>query len=130
MIKKSDELPLVQSLIKKFSIITSDINKPVRNLSGGNQQKVVLAKWLSTDPVLLILDQPTRGIDVGAKAEIYRLIQNLSEAGHAIVLISDELQEILGMCDRIAVMHEGKIIGIVDHSEANQHLLLEMAYGK
>ena len=129
-IKNSDEMPLIQSLVKKFSIVTSDVNKPVRNLSGGNQQKVVLAKWLSTDPVLLILDQPTRGIDVGAKAEIYRLIQNLSEAGHAIVLISDELQEILGMCDRIAVMHEGKITGIIDHSEANQHLLLEMAYGK
>jgi len=130
LIKKTRELPLVNDLVKKFNIITSDINKPVRTLSGGNQQKVVLAKWLSTNPALLILDQPTRGIDVGAKAEIYRLIQNLSEAGHAIVLISDELQEILGMCDRIVIMHEGKITGILDHSEANQHLLLELAYGK
>ena len=90
---------------------------------------MVLAKWLSTEPVLLILDQPTRGIDVGAKAEIYKLIQKLSISGHAIILISDEIQEILGMCDRIVVMHEGKITGTLDQSEANQHKLLELAYG-
>ncbi len=129
LINSKKELPIVQGFVDKFNIIVNDLNRPVSNLSGGNQQKVVLAKWLSTDPVLLILDQPTRGIDVGAKAEIYKLIQKLSEAGHAIVLISDEIQEILGMCDRIAVMHEGKITGILDHSEANQHLLLELAYG-
>jgi len=83
----------------------------VVNLSGGNQQKVVLAKWLNTSPEILILDEPTRGIDVGAKYEIYAIINGLAEAGKGVVMISSEMPELLGMCDRIYVMNEGRIVG-------------------
>jgi ABC-type sugar transport system ATPase subunit len=100
-----------------------------RNLSGGNQQKVALARWLMTDPKVLILDEPTQGIDVGAKAEIYHLIGELAADGMAIVMISSETAEILGLSDRVAVMAKGEIVGILDRNEANPQLILEMALG-
>ena len=83
-------------------------------MSGGNQQKVVLAKWLALGPKVLIVDEPTRGIDVGAKAEIYRLLRDLAGAGVVIVMISSDMEEILHMSDRVAVMHEGRITGVLD----------------
>ena len=108
-------------------IKTPSLLQRVRNLSGGNQQKVVLSRWLLTEPEILILDEPTRGIDVGAKAEIYRLMVELARAGKAIVMISSELPEILGMSDRILVMHEGRMTGIFSRAEASQETIMAAA---
>ncbi|MDX9934967.1 MAG: sugar ABC transporter ATP-binding protein [Sphaerochaetaceae bacterium] len=101
----------------------------IKNLSGGNQQKVVLAKWLNADASILIFDEPTRGIDVGAKVEIYNLLVELIKAGKSIIMISSEMPELLGMCDRIAVMHEGKLMGILSKEEATQEKILHLAAG-
>jgi ribose transport system ATP-binding protein len=128
-IRRKKERIIVNRQIENMHIITPNLEREVRYLSGGNQQKVVLAKWLVTNSSVLILDQPTRGIDVQAKREIYKLINQLAEAGHAIVLISDEMQEIIGMCDRIIVMHEGKIFGRIKSKDATQNKLLKMANG-
>src|SRR6185503_9462824 len=91
----------------------------VRELSGGNQQKVVLAKWVATKPRILIMDEPTRGIDVGAKAEIHALVGRLAGEGMAILMISSELPEVLGMSDRVLVMHEGRMVAAFDRADAN-----------
>ena len=98
-----------------------------RTLSGGNQQKVVLAKWLSTKPRILILDEPTRGIDVGTKAAVHALMSNLAAEGIAILMISSELPEVLGMSDRILVMHEGHMTGLFNHAEATQEKIINAA---
>jgi putative multiple sugar transport system ATP-binding protein len=95
------------------------------NLSGGNQQKVVLSKWLFASPEILILDEPTRGIDVGAKYEIYTIINRLASEGKGIILLSSELPEILGICDRIYVMRRGKIVGEVPAKDASQELIMK-----
>jgi ABC-type sugar transport system ATPase subunit len=100
-----------------------------KNLSGGNQQKVALARWLMTEPKILILDEPTQGIDVGAKAEIYRLIGELAQKGLAILMISSEMPEILGMSDRVAVMVKGEIAAVLDRKDATPHAVLELALG-
>jgi rhamnose transport system ATP-binding protein len=113
----------------KLSVKAQSADTLARNLSGGNQQKVALARWLMTDPKVLILDEPTQGIDVGAKAEIYHLIGELAADGMAIVMISSETAEILGLSDRVAVMAKGEIVGILDRNEANPQLILEMALG-
>ncbi len=99
------------------------------SLSGGNQQKVVLSKWLSTNPRVLILDEPTRGIDVGAKAEIYRILARLASEGLAILLISSEMEEVLGMSHRIGVMSGGRLVGTLDRAEADQSKLIRLATG-
>jgi putative multiple sugar transport system ATP-binding protein len=96
----------------------------VVNLSGGNQQKVVLSKWLFANPDILILDEPTRGIDVGAKYEIYTIINRLASEGKGIILISSELPEILGVCDRIYVMRDGKVVGELPAKDATQELIM------
>jgi ABC-type sugar transport system ATPase subunit len=114
---------------RRFRVKAPSVETPVRDLSGGNQQKVSLARWLMTDPQILILDEPTQGIDVGAKSEIYTLIGELAERGLAILLISSELPEILGMSDRIAVMHKGRITGVLDANEADAHRVMELALG-
>lgn len=106
---------------------TPSLDERIGNLSGGNQQKVLIGRWLLTQPRILILDEPTRGIDVGAKAEIHRLIGKLAGQGVAVIMISSELPEILGMSDRIMVMHEGKVTGFLDRSEANQVNIMELA---
>jgi len=115
--------------VHQLAIKTPSLETPVGNLSGGNQQKVALARWLAAEPVLLILDEPTQGVDVGAKAEIHRLMSELAGAGLAIVMISSELPEVLGMSDRIAVMHGGTIAGVLDRAEATQESILERALG-
>ena len=99
------------------------------NLSGGNQQKVVLAKWLALGPKVLIVDEPTRGIDVGAKAEIYTLLRDLAHAGVAILMISSDMEEILNMSDRVAVMHEGAITGTLPRAECTEERIMTLAVG-
>jgi putative multiple sugar transport system ATP-binding protein len=108
----------------KLRIRCTSVFQPVVNLSGGNQQKVVLAKWLFADPEVLILDEPTRGIDVGAKFEIYTLMAELAAAGKCIVMISSEMPELLGMCDRICVMNEGRFVGEFAGAEASQEKIM------
>jgi rhamnose transport system ATP-binding protein len=114
---------------QRFAIKAPSIDAAVETLSGGNQQKVALARWLATEPRVLILDEPTQGVDVGAKAEIHALIADLASRGLAIILISSELPEILGMSDRIAVMHAGTIIATLDRDTATQERLLTLALG-
>ncbi len=111
----------------KIKIKTPSLEQKIMNLSGGNQQKVLVARWLMSEPEILILDEPTRGIDVGAKAEIHTLITNLAAKGKAIILVSSELPEILGMSDRIAVMREGKLTGIVERKDATQEVVMRYA---
>ena len=113
----------------RLSVKTPATFTPAGSLSGGNQQKVALARWLATDPRVLILDEPTQGIDVGAKSEIHRLICDLAEAGMAIIMISSELPEILGMSDRIAVMRGGTVVGLMDRGEATQQKIIELGLG-
>ncbi|WP_434291025.1 sugar ABC transporter ATP-binding protein [Celeribacter sp. SCSIO 80788] len=108
-------------------IKTPNLDERIENLSGGNQQKALIARWLMIHPKILILDEPTRGIDVGAKAEIHRLISRLAGEGVAVVMISSELPEVLGMADRIMVMHEGHLTGILDRDEADQVKIMELA---
>jgi inositol transport system ATP-binding protein len=110
-------------------IKTPSLLEIIRNLSGGNQQKVLISRWLLTEPDLLILDEPTRGIDVGAKSEIYRLMTEFVRSGKAIIMISSELPEVLGMSDRIMVMHEGDKVGELSRGEATQEKILQMATG-
>jgi ribose transport system ATP-binding protein len=105
------------------------MQQPVGLLSGGNQQKVVLAKWLCRTPRVLILDEPTRGIDVGAKSEIYALMDSLAHEGMAILMISSDLEEILGMSDRVLVMHEGRLAGELDRGELREEAIMHLATG-
>ena len=116
-------------LIDRLKVRPPDPAKRIRNLSGGNQQKVVIAKWLSRDPRILILDEPTRGIDVGAKAEIYALIDGLADKGVGIIVISSELPEVLGISDRILVMREGLMVGEFGRGEADQDDIMHLAAG-
>jgi rhamnose transport system ATP-binding protein len=121
------ERALAATFRQRLEIKASSIHQPARSLSGGNQQKVALARWLATEPQILILDEPTQGIDVGAKAEIHRLMGELASQGMAIVLISSEMPELLGMADRIAVMRGGRLAGIVAAAEATRESLLQLA---
>ncbi|SHJ80856.1 ribose ABC transporter ATP-binding protein RbsA [Tepidibacter formicigenes] len=128
-IYKSKEEGEVDNYIDKMSIKTPGMNQIIKNLSGGNQQKVAIAKAIMTDPKVLILDEPTRGVDVGAKKEIYDLINILKEQGKAIIMISSEMPEVLGMSDRIIVLYEGKITGEFDMADATQEKIMRSAVG-
>jgi len=121
------EAILAQSMCERFKVRTPNTAQIVGNLSGGNQQKVVLAKWLSRTPRLLILDEPTRGIDVGAKSEIYALMDELANQGAAILMISSDLEEILGMSDRVLVMHEGNLAGAIARAELTEEAIMHLA---
>lgn len=116
--------------IHKLRVKTPSLQQVIRNLSGGNQQKVLISRWLLTEPEILIVDEPTRGIDVGAKAEIHKLMSQLVEEGKAMIMISSELPEILGMSDRVMVMHEGEVTGILEKEEMNQENILKLASGE
>jgi rhamnose transport system ATP-binding protein len=129
LIDFSRERAIAGSYVEKFAIKTRSLDAEVGTLSGGNQQKVALARWLATDPEVLILDEPTQGVDVGAKAEIHKLMGQLAGRGLAIVMISSELPEVLGMSDRIAVMHAGTVVGEMSREEATQEKILELALG-
>ncbi len=126
-VKEREIEELCQQQKARLRVRTPDLEEPVLNLSGGNQQKVLIARWLMTKPRILILDEPTRGIDVGAKAEIHKLISELAGQGVAVMMISSEMPEVLGMSDRILVMHEGRMTGIVDRKDANQVKIMELA---
>lgn len=128
-IRKGKEQALVAKLITDLSIKTAHENLTVSSLSGGNQQKVVIGKWLATKPKILILDEPTRGVDIGAKREIYELMNMLAAEGVAIVMVSSELPEVLGMSDRVLVMHEGRITGEFRREELNQEAIMHAATG-
>lgn len=128
-VDRKTERKIVEDGINSMNIKTPSITQRVGNLSGGNQQKVVLAKWLATNPKILILDEPTRGIDVGAKAEIYKIINELAAEGLAVIMISSELNEIINMCDRLVVMREGEITGVIDRRDFTQDLILKYAIG-
>ncbi len=121
---------VAENFRKILNIVTPDIEKKIKELSGGNQQKVVLARWLATGCRIVLFDEPTRGIDVGAKQEIYALINRLAEEGKGIVFISSEMPELLGMSDRIIVMHEGEVTGELSHEEATQEKILRLASGE
>ncbi|MDK2799458.1 MAG: ribose transport system ATP-binding protein [Clostridiales bacterium] len=128
-INANKESRQVEEYIKKLAIKTPSSLQRVKNLSGGNQQKVVLSKWMMINPKVLILDEPTRGVDVGAKVEIYELINKLKESGVAIIMISSEMPEVMGISDRIVVMHEGKITGEFTHDEVSQEKIMQSAVG-
>jgi rhamnose transport system ATP-binding protein len=121
------ERELTNTWKEKLSIKFSNQNDPVERLSGGNQQKTVLAKWLATDPDLLIVDEPTRGIDVATKAEVHRLINQAASEGKAVLMISSELPEVLGMADRIIVMREGRQVAELSRKEATQEKVIAAA---
>jgi ribose transport system ATP-binding protein len=129
VIKSRKEVRATSDMVEALRIVTPSLRQPVALLSGGNQQKTVLGRWLLADVDVLILDQPTRGIDVGAKLEIYGIINNLASAGKALILVSDYLPELLGMSDRVIVMREGGIIAEFDRAEATQEAVLLAASG-
>jgi putative multiple sugar transport system ATP-binding protein len=124
VIDEGREFQVANELRRRLATRCAGVHQPVGTLSGGNQQKVVLAKWLFTEPTLLILDEPTRGIDVGAKFEIYTLIARLAEEGRAVLLISSEMPELLGLCDRLVVMNEGALVAEFAAAEASQEKIM------
>ncbi len=128
-VRRNEEKNVAEEYRTSLSVKTPTIEQTVQNLSGGNQQKVVLAKWLFTDAKVLIFDEPTRGIDVGAKSEIYKLMNELAAQGVAIIMISSELPEVIGMSDRILVMHDGRITGELMRDEATQEKIMHLATG-
>jgi inositol transport system ATP-binding protein len=118
-----------QAQREALALKTPSLNQLIENLSGGNQQKVLISRWLLTLPDILMIDEPTRGIDVGAKSEIHRLMSLLAQEGKAIIMVSSEMPEVLGMSDRVVVMHEGRVSGIVERSEATQERIMQLATG-
>jgi ribose transport system ATP-binding protein len=120
---------LAGEFVKRLSIHTPSLRQRVCNLSGGNQQKVIIARWLMLKPQALILDEPTRGIDVGAKAEIHALMSQLAQEGVGVLMISSELPEVLGVSDRILVMHEGRVTGEFTRDQATQDDIMRAATG-
>jgi methyl-galactoside transport system ATP-binding protein len=127
MLKDKKIEQLVKDNIKKLSIKTPSVKTQIQSLSGGNQQKVNISRWLANDPDVLIMDEPTRGIDVGAKYEIYCIIAELAKQGKSIIMISSEMPELIGMADRIMVMCDGRVTGFVGDTEMDQEVIMELA---
>ena len=123
--KKEEEI--ANELVEALKVKTSGLEQTVFNLSGGNMQKVVLAKWLNTNVDIFIFDEPTRGIDVGAKSEVYRILRDIAKEGIGILMVSSELPELLALCDRILVMHEGRLTGERSREEASEELIMKYA---
>ena len=130
LISRAQEEEVSKREVAALRVKTPSIEARAMNLSGGNQQKVVLGKWLSLQPKLMIFDEPTRGIDVGAKAEIYRLMRELADTGVAIIMISSDMEEVLGVSDRIAVMHEGDITGFLPRPQFSEKAIMSLATGR
>jgi ABC-type sugar transport system ATPase subunit len=130
LVDRTREAEMSSSFVKRLRVVASSTVQPIETLSGGNQQKVLLARWLATRPRVLILDEPTQGVDVGAKAEIHQLISGLATAGLAIVLISSDLPELLAMADHVLVMHTGRVVASLSRAEATQERVIEAATGQ
>ncbi len=130
LIQFGREREVANAQVETLKVKTPHIEALVRNLSGGNQQKVVLGKWLAMQPKVLILDEPTRGIDVGSKAEIYQLMRTLAEKGSVILMISSDMEEVLHISDRVAVMHEGRITGVLDRAHCTETNIMQLAVGQ
>jgi rhamnose transport system ATP-binding protein len=129
LIRRSSEASLAAQWAERLQLKFGRIRNPVSTLSGGNQQKVVLGKWLARNPSLLIVDEPTRGIDVGTKAEVHRLLNTLVGDGLAVLMISSELPEVLGLADRVLVLHEGKLTADLSRAEADEDSVMRAASG-
>ena len=129
LVDRSAEDALAEAGRRRLGIRAPDVETRVGTLSGGNQQKVVLAKWLAMQPRAIIFDEPTRGIDVGAKREIYDILRGLADAGVAVLMISSDMEEVIGVSDRIAVMHDGRIAGTLERAEFSELRVLELAVG-
>jgi ABC-type sugar transport system ATPase subunit len=125
--------PLIEhhadAIVREFAIATPSIEKKVLNLSGGNQQKTLVAMWVAIQPEVIIFDEPTRGVDVGARAEIYARLRDFAASGVGVIMISSDLPELIGMCDRILVMHQGRITGEVQREQFSEALILSYAAG-
>jgi ribose transport system ATP-binding protein len=130
MVSTASEVRTAETQRRNLGIKAPQVSTKAANLSGGNQQKVVLGKWLAMSPRVMIFDEPTRGIDVGAKAEIYKLMRGLADAGVAVMMISSDMEEVIGVSDRIAVMHEGRISGTLDRERFSEENVLQLAVGK
>lgn len=126
-LKNKEETQVARSIGQELALRAASNSMSVRGLSGGNQQKVLLAKWLLVDPEVLFLDDPTRGIDIGAKRDIYGVIDQLAQKGKGVIFVSSELPELLGRCHRILVMREGRSAGILEGSEATQESIMQLA---
>lgn len=124
ILRKKLKKNFLNTFFSKLDIRPNDPEKPARDFSGGNQQKAILAKWMAIEPTIMILDEPTRGIDIGAKAEIYKLMDNLSKKGCSIIMVSSEMTEIIGMCDRVIVMAEGRVTAELDRTEFSQERIM------
>jgi ribose transport system ATP-binding protein len=130
LIDRPSEARTARAQIASMSIKAPSADTLVVTLSGGNQQKVVLGKWLSMTPRVVIFDEPTRGIDVGAKNEIYQLMRGLADSGVAIVMISSDMEEVIGVSDRVAVMHEGRLSGVLERARFSEYNVLRLAIGQ
>jgi rhamnose transport system ATP-binding protein len=130
LVRRRQEIATAEGFRERLSIRTPSVKVDVDKLSGGNQQKVMLSKWLNAHPKLLILDEPTRGIDVGAKAEVHHMVNDLAAEGLGIILISSDLPEVLAMSDRILVMREGRQMGVFERKEATQENIMTAAMGQ
>ena len=126
VINPNEEVVQAESYRKRLSVRSRGLGQVVQTLSGGNQQKVVLSKWLMTEPDVLLLDEPTRGIDVGAKYEIYTIINKMAAEGKGVLMISSEMPELLGMCDRIYVVNAGQIAGVLERKDASQESIMKI----
>jgi ribose transport system ATP-binding protein len=129
LIRRDAERESAAEMCKRMRVKSASIETKVSTLSGGNQQKVVLAKWLSLGPKVLIFDEPTRGIDVGAKAEIYEAMRALAKGGVAVIVISSDMEEVLLISDRVAVMHEGSITGVLARNDCSEEAIMRLAVG-
>ncbi|MBC8136227.1 MAG: sugar ABC transporter ATP-binding protein [Fibrella sp.] len=129
LVRRGEETTITTQAVKQLGVKTPSVDFLAKNLSGGNQQKVVIAKWLALSPKVVIFDEPTRGIDVGAKAEIYTLIRELAKQGVGVLVISSDMEEVLLLSDRVAVMHEGQITGILDRADCSEEAIMHLAVG-
>ncbi|MGE9290785.1 MAG: ATP-binding cassette domain-containing protein, partial [Puniceicoccales bacterium] len=129
-IDRKEENRLANEYKESIRIKTPSVEQKIKNLSGGNQQKVIIARWLASEPELVIFDEPTRGIDVGAKSEIYTLVNSLVESGKSVLMISSEMEEVMGMSDRIVVLCDGKISGSLDRKDFTQESIMNFASQK
>ena len=129
VLRLAEELALARAYTERLDLRASSLSQDVSTLSGGNQQKVVIAKWLATNPKVIILDEPTKGIDIGSKAAVHGFMGELVEQGLSVIMVSSELPEVLGMCDRIVVMREGRVIATLDNQGLQPETLVRLAAG-